>query len=599
MSEGLFSKVLALRGEVSSCVVLGSFILLAFFALNTVQAAPPVIPPSGTPGGVQPDLHRKVLPSTMDPGGFPIPPVIERPLGIDEGPKVDVARFQLRGVTDHPDRGISTAEIQSLLSKRISEKQGSFTIGQLQEVANEVTRYYRSAGFILAQAFIPEQNVDNQTVVMQVLEGKLGSIQTSGNSLYSTDILASPFYELVGEAVVKDKLESGLMHLTDYPGVSVFGVFKPGGQVGKTDLILNVQEEKQFEGAIQGDNYGIETTGEWRATLEGRWNNMTGAGDQLSGTVLKTLNPSEATFGGIDYMRPILGPEYKFGIGVSRNVYDITGALSSLDLSGTTDRAYVNLRHSFIRGREKNLYGLVELNHQDGEVQQAGAQFAEDKITVGVLELGFDTVDKQYSGINQGSVRYSHGFPDFLDSMDELGDGKSLRVLGDGTNVGGDFDKFNLNLVRLQGINKNHSLLLSFQGQTTSDPLPSLEQMSLGGPNSVRAYPVSEFLYDKAWFASAEWIMNAPGVSDRPAFSNRTWGEVLQLSLFFDIAGGSLNNKGLNEIEGDQLKGAGGAIQLSLPGEFFTRLDVATNISDDDPSNDRSVQYWLTGRLEF
>ena len=595
MSECLFSEVRALPGKVLPRFRFCSFIILSSFFLNSALA----VPPSGTPGGVQPDLQRKVLPSVDDTSGFPIPPVIERPLGVDEGPTVQVDRFQLEGVTDHPNRGVSLAEVESLLAQRISEKQGSFTIGQLQEVANDVTRYYRSAGFILAQAFIPEQDVNGRAVVLKVLEGTLGSIQTEGNSLYSTDTLARPFSGKVGGAVVKDELESSLLYLTDYPGVSVFGVFRPGSNVGETDLVLNVQEEKKFEGAVQVDNHGIETTGEWRATLEGHWNNVSGVGDRLSGTVLQTVDPAEAIFGGIDYMRPVMGPENRVSIGVSRNDYDIAGALSNLQLSGTTDRAYVNLRHSFIRGREKNLYGLIELNHQKGEVEQAGAQFAEDTITVGVLEAGFDHVDKQYSGINQGSIRYSHGFPDFLGSMDENGDGQSLRILGDGSNVGGDFDKLNLNLVRLQAINKTHSLLLSFKGQATSDPLPSLEQMSLGGPNSVRAYPVSEFLYDKAWFASAEWIMNAPGFADRPAFANRTWGEVLQFSVFFDIADGSLNDKGINEIEGDQLKGAGGAVQLNLPGKYFARLDVAKDISGPDPSNDRSTQYWLTGRLEF
>jgi len=598
MPEAIFCKALALRGRVSLTAVIASFVVLILFVSGPARAAPP-LPPSATPGGVQPDLQLRELPSAPDTSGFPIPPVIERPLGVDEGPTVKVVRFALKGVTDIPGKGISISDVRALLDKRISESQGVFTIGQLQEAANEVTRYYRSAGFILAQAFIPEQNVENDTVLLEVLEGRLGSVKTEGNSLYSSDILARPFDKLVGNAVVKDELESGLLYLTDYPGVSVFGVFKPGENVGDTDLVLNVQQEKQFEGAIQGDNYGIDTTGDWRATLEGNWNNPTGVGDQLSGAILQTFSPTESTFGSIDYMRPVMGPENRVSVGFSSNAYDISGALSSLDLSGTTDRTYVNLRHSFIRGREKNLYGLAELNYQDGEVKQAGSQFADDKITVGVLELGFDSVDKRYSGINQGSIRYSHGFPDFLGSMDDNGDGVSLRVLDDGSHVGGDFDKININLVRLQAINKTNSLLLTFRGQATSDPLPSLEQMSLGGPNSVRAYPVSEFLYDKAWFASAEWIMNAPGFSDKPAFANRTWGELLQFSLFFDIADGSLNDKGINEVEGDQMKGAGGAVQLSLPGEFFTRLDVARHIGGDDPTNDRSTQYWLTGRLEF
>jgi hemolysin activation/secretion protein len=597
MSEQFQGKAHALRGESVALGFAGPFLTL-LLVIGSAQAAPPV-PPSATPGGVQPDLMKRQIPVTPDASTFPIPPVIDRPLGVDEGPTVQVSAFTLKGVTDHPKVGITTAGIERLLNQHISAQQGKFTIGQLQEVANEVTRYYRKAGYILAQAFIPEQTVQNQTVVLQVMEGTLGSVKVDGNKLYSSGTLARPFDRLIGTAVVKDQIESGLLYLTDYPGVNVFGVFRPGSTVGQTDLLLNVQKEKRFQGSIQADNYGIETTGEYRATLEGHWNNPLGQGDQLSGTVLQTFHPTEATFGGIDYMIPVFGPRNRVSLGVSRNDYNIAGALSALDLSGTTDRVYVNLRRSFVRSREKNLYGLVELNHQKGDVNLAGAPFATDKITVGALELGFDWVDKRFSGINQGSARFSHGFPDFLGSMDEHGNDESLRVLGDGSHVGGDFNKLNINLVRLQKINKINSIMLTVRGQYTSDPLPSLEQMSIGGPNSVRAYPVSEFLYDRAWFASGEWIMNAPGFSDKPAFDNRTWGEILQFSLFYDAGGGSLLKKGINESSGNTLTGAGGAVQMNLPGKAFARLDVAKNLSNADPSNDRSVQYWLTGRMDF
>jgi hemolysin activation/secretion protein len=43
------------------------------------------------------------------------------------------------------------------------------TIGQMQEVANAVTQYYRNAGFILAQAFIPAQEVSANTVTIEVI----------------------------------------------------------------------------------------------------------------------------------------------------------------------------------------------------------------------------------------------------------------------------------------------------------------------------------------------------------------------------------------------------------------------------------------------
>ena len=571
---------------------------------GSALGAPPPVMPALSPGvGLQPDLERRQVPAAPDTSGFPIPPVIDRPLGVDEGPRILVKAFVLEGVVDKPEYDILKSEIEALVEKLRLEQEGQLTIGRLQEIANEVTRYYRSAGFILAQAFIPEQAVQDDTVVLKVLEGTLEAIKPEGNSMYTGYALGLPFEGITGKAVQKDQLESALLYLNDYPGLNVFGVFRPGDEVGGTNLVLNVQEEKHYEWALTGDNYGNNTTGEWRAIIEGHMNDVTFFGDRLSATILQTFDPTDSLYGALDYRRLFMGVKNTFGIGVSRNDYDIGQDFATLGVEGITDKAYINVRRSFIRSRNLNAYGLFEFNRQIADVEQDGRKVAEDNISVAVFEFGFDSIDTRFSGINQGNIWYSHGFPDFLGSMDEEGNGNSLRIDGDGNHVGGDFDKIRMRLARLQAITRNNSLLLRVDGQYSPDTLTSLEQMSVGGPNSVRAYPVNEYLYDKAVFASAEWIINAPGFADRPAFANRTWGEILQFSLFFDYATGRLNNP--TQVEDENLNdvtihGAGGAVQLNLPGQFYARLDVASQTSDIETiGNDRDPQYWLTARYDF
>jgi len=476
---------------------------------------------------------------------------------------------------------------------------GQLSIGRLQEVANEITRYYRNAGFILAQAFIPEQTVQDDTVIIRVLEGTLEAVKVEGNKLYSTNVLELPFKDVIGKAVQKDQLESSLLYLTDYPGLNAFGVFKPGDEVGGTNLVLNVQKEDRFEWALTGDNYGIDSTGQWRAIAEGHWNNVSGVGDRLTGALLQTFDPTDSLYGSLDYRRPIMGPENSIGIGVNSNDYTISQQFSVLGVDGTTNKAYIDYWHSFTRSRNLNLYGRLEFNRQIAKVEQPNFK-TEDNLSVGVIEMGFDSIDTRFSGINQGAIWYSHGFPDFMGSMDEDGNGKSLRIDGDGNHVGGDFDKLNFRLARLQAMTKNQSLLFRLEGQFTNDVLTSLEQMTMGGPNSVRAYPVNEYLFDKGLFASVEWIINAPGFSDKPAFANRTWGEIFQVSLFYDYGNGKQVNPTQFEADDITLSGVGGALQLNLPGQFFARLDVATRTSGVKPiGDDDDTQVWLTGRYEF
>src|SRR5262249_7630453 len=134
----------------------------------------------------------------------------------------------------------------------------------------------------------------------------------------------------------------------------------------------------------------------------------------------------------------------------------------------------------------------------------------------------------------------------------------------------GEFNKVNLDLQRLQRLTRFTSLVLRVNAQYTPDPLVSLEQFSMGGPDSVRAYPVSAALAEKGGLATLEYVIGAPGFASRPGPGNRAWGDILQFSLFVDYANGELNAPLTStQVHDVALKGTGGALQLSLPGRLF------------------------------
>ena len=91
---------------------------------------------------------------------FSVPPLVERPLGLEEGPRVVVSRFALSGALDRPEFEISLAEIERLMSQHQSvQPPDGYTVNQLQAVADDLTRYYRAHGLILARVYVPAQDV--------------------------------------------------------------------------------------------------------------------------------------------------------------------------------------------------------------------------------------------------------------------------------------------------------------------------------------------------------------------------------------------------------------------------------------------------------
>jgi hemolysin activation/secretion protein len=79
------------------------------------------------------------------------------------------------------------------------------------------------------------------------------------------------------------------------------------------------------------------------------------------------------------------------------------------------------------------------------------------------------------------------------------------------------YHKLNYSLSRQQSVSSKHSVLISLQGQHATQVLDSSEKFYIGGANSVRAYPASEFggergnvfLAEWRWLVSRDWVLSA------------------------------------------------------------------------------------------
>jgi len=137
-----------------------------------------------------------------------------------------------------------------------------------------------------------------------------------------------------------------------------------------------------------------------------------------------------------------------------------------------------------------------------------------------------------------------------------------------------------------------HGFHFSIRAQGSSDLLTSLEQMPIGGPNSVRAYATSEFLRDKAVSGSIEWLLRAPGFSQWKAFGNKRWGELLQFVFFVDGAKGWLNDPLASDREVVNLSGIGAGARFHYQ-KFSARFEIASALGDEAVSNGRDPQYFF------
>jgi len=544
------------------------------------------------PGDINPKLDELIHRDTnivLD-----VPPVYQRPLGVDAGARVYVKKFNVRGVNDWPEYKITQERVDAFVEKlrleiqtidsmnehgltkedmdeigkrlrdslyideeEVAKDHNQFlkqlrknkkyreemSIGQLQSVANQLTDLYRSAGFVIAQAYVPQQKIEDGIVNIHVQEGVLGKTIVEGNEQYSAELIQRIFEHLEGKSVTKKSLENALFSLSDYPGLVAYGVLQPGQNIGETDLVVKVQEEDHREYTVRLDNYGTKSTGENRLTLSYTENNLFGNADSLDLSLLQTFSPTNNLYGGIKYKTPVGSHNTLFGGGVSNNSYDV-GGLQISGISGEVNTSSIFVSHQFLRGRSKNVFGKLELSHKTAETKSSNTVLNEATLTALVFEMGFDVLDKKYKGINQGTIKYTQGFEGLLGATDQE-DAASLtsgRQGGSKEFATSDFAKLNWNVARLQLIDKYQNVLMRFSGQYSGDLLVPVEQAGLGGPNNVRAFAPSVLLRDSSVFLSVDWNFNAPFFYNDKAFDGWKWGEILQLSVFADYVKGSNND---------------------------------------------------------
>ncbi len=568
------------------------------------------LPDAAKAGAIRPGDAPRERPKPPPTETFQVPALVDRPLEIDDGDKIEVQRFVLEGAIDRPKHDIAVVDIQALIDAQRAARPEGFTVGRLQEVADAVTRYYRDRGLILAQAFVPVQSVDSGEVKIQVMEGLLGNVVTEGNKMYKPKVLARPFRKLTGEPVTKDSIESALLTVSDNPGLSSFGVFQPGTRVGTADIMLKVQEEQRLEAALRWDNHGIRETGLNRQLGRFTVNDPLGIGDRFTTTIQRTVAPPNTWFYALDYQIPVsFFYDTQLGVGMDRNQFDVGGEFRDANIHSDIRNYNVSLTKNFVRSRLLNFSATARLAKKRSGTKADGRKQNIDSLAVGSAEFNFDNVDARFGGLNTGSLEISHGFNDLFGAM-----GKNpafvppTRQGGNGKFAEGDFNKVLLRLSRFQALTplwdklNNHNLLFTTEVMWSPDLLVPLEQYNVGGPDNVRGYRPTEKLFDRAVFGSVEWIINAPFVSDVPAFGNRTWGELVQVSFFYDVASGYLNSALTpTERKSDNFNSVGMAFSFNNPKAFSSKFTIAAPVGSSPRPEDGGwgPKYWLDFNLFF
>lgn len=378
----------------------------------------------------------------------------------------------------------------------------SFDMAGLRGLAERIGDFYRAGGYPFARAVLPPQDLQQGALRIEIIEGRYGLVQAqAANADTASDDAAlakqaQPFLSSLkpGAVIESAALERAAFLLDDQPGIKTAPVIRPGTQTGTGDLIVQVSrdQDKRVTGDVGLDNAGSRYTGQTRARANLNINSPLMLGDQLRINAL--VSDEQLMLGALNYSLPVGASGLRGYVGYAITRYVLAKEFSYLQANGTAKVASAGLSYPLMRSQKTNLTLSGTYQAKDLRDNKDSTSTREIKSSQSVpMALQFDNHDTLGGGgITYGSAGWTPGKLQL--------DAAAL----DTNNTRGGFNKFNLDVVRLQTLPAGFSLMGRVSLQSANKNLDSSEKMSLGGAGGVRAYPTGEASGDEGMLGQLE-----------------------------------------------------------------------------------------------
>lgn len=486
------------------------------------------------------------------------------------GAQVRVAAIRFSG-----NSAFDAATLQALVADAIGRPQ---SFADLHRLAARITRHYREAGYLVARAYLPAQALENGTLEIAVLEGRLGQVAVANHAGLADSALAPLAALPIGAPVQAQGLDRALLTLADLPGTSVQSTLRPGATVGASDLLVEVNRTRAFQGTADIDNFGSRYTGPYRVGTSLYWNNPLDRGDQMS-LRLQASN-TQMHYARLGYQLPLGRAGTRVGIAVSHLDYRLGKDFDALDADGKADTLSLYLRHPLSRSLESSWHVQLQLDAKNLR-DNVGSTATTSVHQLRNLVLGLNGDWRDALGGAASNSLALH-----LTTGRLRLDGDSLAQDAASARSAGHFSKLNYQLQRLQALGPGWSLALNLGGQLADRNLASAEKFSLGGSSGVRAFAQGEALGDAGWLASAalRW-QPAPG-----------W----QLQAFYDAGGVRINHETWSRSGSNRTRLAGAGLGVGWTSERVAfSLTSAWATEGRTAHGRRSARLWAQASVAF
>jgi hemolysin activation/secretion protein len=391
-------------------------------------------------------------------------------------------RFLLRKVIFDRSKFITPEELNAIAAKYVGKR---VDIAQLQNLVAEINQIYAQRGIVTAIATLPPQNADKGIVKIKLTEGRLQKTSVQGNDQTRTDYILDRVEHKEGEVLDVPKLNRDVVWFNRTNDTQIRALLQPGTNFGLTDLQFAVTEPPKNTLQLFYDNQGVQTTGEYQFGAYYKRHGFFGIDDRFTFYGVK----SEGNINGnAAYNIPINTWGGRLGVSYTQGAIKIIrGAFRSLDVTGTSNQASVNLAQPFIVSDAWLVQATAAYTYGNSETDFASVAVTNDRYTRATGGLSATASGNNYSL----TVAPALNRIDWHDRI--LGGDRSFDTLTGSVN----------GTYRFPG--QFYGVTLGSYQYTWEKLLPGDQIFSIGGPTTVRGYPTNAVAGDSGYYFNFEF----------------------------------------------------------------------------------------------
>lgn len=513
----------------------------------------------------------------------------------EAAPRFDILEFAIEGNSVLAVEAIEAAVMPHLGPNR--------SMGDVEAARAALEKAYQGSGFLSVFVDVPEQRVDGGVVRLVVMEGRVERLSVTGSRYFSQGYIRRRVTELEpGRVPNFNEVQRQLAGVNRSDDRRVQPVLRPGRLPGTVDVELKVSDELPVQGRVELNNDHGADTDPWRLAATLGYDNLFQLDHSVSLTAsVAPREPSQAQSLVLNYGVPLAsGDQFVAYLAASNSTVETLGSTTVLGDGLTLGLRWVR-PFAGPGGSYHSLSLGADLKHLDEQLS-----FADQTVTS--TPLRYLPLQAAYNGNWSGGGSQTQLATTLVAAFRKLLERTVTCPLADGRvtqvdqfackrrNASGTFAALRVDLRHTELFGWG-ALGLRLAAQAGTHLLPSGEQFSLGGSESVRGYLEGESVGDHGLLGSFE--LRSPNLAARLGGGDAAWLRELSVLGFIDAARTTVFEPLAGQHARVPLLGTGVGLRLAGRGGLNASMDLAVPHKPTRASPDHDPRLHLKLALRF